>query len=103
MSRTNWVYILANRKNGAIYTGSTSNPELRLAQHRANTGSKHVAKYRIYTLVWFEIAEDMDTALQREHQIKNWRRAWKIEMIEKNNPDWFDLTEQILEAVENSD
>ena len=91
----NCVYILASQKRGSLYTGSTSDPLFRLNQHRCGEGSKHVWKYKIFRLVWFEIADDMDAALTREQRIKHWPRRWKFDLIEKMNPNWMDLTEEL--------
>ncbi|MEY4055364.1 MAG: hypothetical protein RL519_699 [Pseudomonadota bacterium] len=85
-----WVYILANRKQGALYTGVTSDLPARMTQHREGNGSKFCAEYGIDRLVhaeWHDLIED---AIAREKAIKRWRRAWKIELIETANPDWRD-------------
>ncbi len=86
-----YVYILANRKNGALYTGVTSELSARVYQHKEGTASKHTTKYGIDKLVWYGDFEDIRDAIDREHQIKKWRRAWKIKLIEENNPNWQDL------------
>jgi putative endonuclease len=86
-----YVYIIANRKLGALYTGVTSDISQRIVQHRAHDGSRHAAKYDIYRLVYVEFHEDISAAIVREKQIKKWRRAWKIELIERDNPEWRDL------------
>ena len=86
-----YVYILANRKNGALYTGVCADIRQRMVQHKAGTGSKFCAEYGIDKLVCVEFAEDIRDAIAREKAIKKWNRAWKIELIERNNPDWRDL------------
>jgi putative endonuclease len=86
-----YVYILANRKNGALYIGVCADIRSRMMQHKAGTGSKFCAKYGIDKLVHAEFADDIRDAIAREKAIKKWRRAWKIELIERNNPDWRDL------------
>ncbi len=86
-----WVYILANRKNGTLYTGVTADIAARMVQHREGTGSRFVAQYGVTRLVYAEPHDDITTAIAREKIIKKWRRAWKIELIERDNPDWRDL------------
>lgn len=86
-----YVYIIANRKNGALYTGVTADISQRIFLHREGEGSKHASKYAIYRLVYIEFHEEIDNAIVREKRIKKWRRAWKIELIERDNPDWRDL------------
>src|SRR3546814_8212203 len=86
-----YVYILANRKNGALYTGVTADIAARMMQHKAGEGSKFCREYGLDTLVYVEPAEHIEDAIAREKAIKKWRRAWKIDLIEKANPDWRDL------------
>ena len=89
--RTPCVYILANRYNGALYVGVTSNLIGRMLQHRAGTFDGHTKKYGICLLVYFEVAETMEAAIAREKQFKRWRRDWKRNLIERANPAWNDL------------
>ncbi len=89
-----YVYILASRPGGAIYIGATSDLRRRLEQHRAKVVG-HTARYGITTLVWFETHADLYAALERERQVKRWRRAWKDELIAEVNPEWRDLSGQI--------
>ncbi|CTQ67309.1 GIY-YIG nuclease superfamily protein [Roseibium alexandrii] len=86
-----WVYILAGHKNGTLYTGVTNNLSRRLYQHQQGTGSKFTQKYRVKRLVWYEEHATAERAISREKAIKHWSRAWKIELIEATNPEWFDL------------
>lgn len=86
-----YVYIITNRKQGALYTGVTADISQRIVQHRERTGSKFAKKYEIYRLVYIETHDDITFAIAREKAIKKWRRAWKIELIEQANPDWRDL------------
>ncbi|MDQ2088843.1 GIY-YIG nuclease family protein [Marimonas arenosa] len=88
---SHWVYILASRPGGALYTGRSINIRSRVEVHRAGL-SEHTAKYKIRTLVWFEEHEEFETSLRRERSIKRWRRAWKNRLIAEFNPDWRDLT-----------
>jgi len=85
------VYIIASSKHGSIYIGVTSDLAGRIHQHQISEGSKHASRYQIRRLVWFETYEDMATAIQKEKSLKRWYRDWKIELIEKNNPEWLPL------------
>ncbi|PHR62864.1 MAG: GIY-YIG nuclease [Robiginitomaculum sp.] len=95
MSRTNWVYMMTNQRNGTLYVGSTSNLIARIDQHRNGTVEGFTKKYGLTRLVWAEECADMETALSAEHRIKKWRRKWKLDLIEKHNPEWDDLWETI--------
>ena len=94
MARFDFIaaYIMANRKNGAIYTGSTSDLLARIEQHKSGAGSAFTAKYGCTRLVWYEPYEEMSLAAHRELRLKTWSRAWKITLIEESNPDWDDLS-----------
>ena len=89
-----YVYIMASRPGGAIYVGRTANLASRVEAHRAGL-SRHTARYRIRTLVWFESHEDFAESLRRERAIKRWPRAWKNALIFERNPDWQDITAHI--------
>ncbi len=90
-----YVYILANKKNGTLYTGITSNLIKRVYQHKVKIYGGFSAKYNVDRLVYFEIYEDINQAILRETRIKGWKRAWKLELIEKENPDQHDLYEKL--------
>ena len=87
------VYMLANRKNGTLYTGVTSDLTKRVYQHRNGLIDGFTSDYGVKRLVWFEPHDSMDGAIVREKRIKKWNRAWKLELIEAGNPDWRDLAE----------
>ena len=89
--RGGWVYILTNRKNGALYTGVTSNLPARMMQHREGKGSKFCREHGIDRLVYAEAHARVDDAIVREKAIKKWNRAWKVRLIEEGNPEWGDL------------
>ena len=91
MERQPCVYILSKKFNGALYIGVTSDLMKRLHQHRNGLLKGHAARYRIVRLVRFEMFDDMEHAIAREKQLKNWRREWKLNLIESENPDWVDL------------
>jgi putative endonuclease len=85
------VYILASGRNGTLYIGVTSDLTGRLFQHREKVLRGFAAKHGVNQLVRFEMFDDMTTAIAREKQLKRWRREWKLNLIEQNNPDWIDL------------
>jgi putative endonuclease len=85
------VYIMANRRQGALYTGVTSNMMQRIYQHREETFGGHSKRVGTKMLVWVEQHGTMETAVIREKRIKNWNRQWRINLIEAENPDWKDL------------
>jgi putative endonuclease len=93
-----WVYILASDRNGTIYTGVTADLAARMMRHREGRASRFTAKYGVMRLVHAEHFERIDEAIAREKAIKKWRRAWKLQLIERGNPDWDDLFEHILGA-----
>jgi putative endonuclease len=90
-ARTYYVYILASRRYGTLYIGVTNNVTTRLEQRRAGRGSKFVRQYEVFRLVLVEEFASPQEAISREKQLKNWRRDWKIRLIEEANPDWSDL------------
>jgi putative endonuclease len=89
------VYILASRKNGAIYVGITNDLVRRIYEHRAKAVHGFTSKYNITRLVWFEIYDDPISAISREKELKKWKRAWKTQLVEAQNPHWNDLYESI--------
>ncbi len=86
-----YVYMLASKRNGTLYTGFTNNLYGRVQAHRQGRASAFTAKYNVTMLVRYEEHELVTSAIQRETNIKRWKRAWKLELIEKDNPDWRDL------------
>jgi putative endonuclease len=91
-----YVYLLASRKQGTLYLGVTKDLIRRTYQHKQKLLPGFTSQYDIRRLVWFEIYDDPTTAIEREKQIKKWRRAWKIDLIEKENPEWKDLYPEII-------
>ncbi|MDR9827833.1 GIY-YIG nuclease family protein [Vibrio sp. FNV 38] len=87
------VYIMASQNHNAIYIGVTSNLMQRVWQHKNNVCNGFSRKYQTHLLVHFELFEDMNSAIAREKQLKNWHRLWKINLIEQNNFQWLDLSE----------
>lgn len=86
-----FVYILASKRNGTLYTGSTDDLGRRVWEHKEKIRKGFTAKYDVGRLVWYETHDTREAALLREKQIKKWNRSWKLRMIEVINPDWDDL------------
>ena len=96
MNKQPAVYILASSRNGTLYVGVTSNLQKRSWEHKNDLVEGFTKQYGIHLLVYYELHANMVSAITREKQIKKWNRAWKLELIEKQNPDWNDLWEEIL-------
>ena len=95
MEKTPCVYILASQKNGTLYIGVTSDLVKRCWEHKENLVEGFTKRYKIHYLVYFELHETMTDVIQREKKIKKWRRAWKLSLIEEQNPEWRDLSNEI--------
>ncbi len=91
-----WVYILASQRNGTLYVGVTNNLARRIYEHKEKSIDGFTKKYNITQLVYAEVFQDINGAIYREKSIKKWNRAWKVRLIEEQNPDWKDLYEGIL-------
>ena len=89
------VYMMASQRNGTLYTGVTSELIGRVHKHRTGAYSGFTRDYGVKLLVWFEVHETMESAIVREKRIKKWNRAWKLELIERGNPEWRDLAEDL--------
>ena len=96
MVRQPAVYILASKRNGTLYIGVTSDLQKRTWEHKNDLADGFTRKYGVHRLVYYELHEDMISAITREKQIKKWNRAWKLELIEEQNPRWLDLSEGIV-------
>ena len=96
MPRQPCVYILASRRNGTLYVGVTSDLVKRVCEHRNDLGAGFTARYGVHTLVWFEQHQCMESAIAQEKAIKEWKRRWKLRLVEEENPEWRDLYEGIL-------
>ncbi|TSC62467.1 MAG: putative endonuclease [Parcubacteria group bacterium Gr01-1014_48] len=90
--KTYYVYILASRRNGTLYIGVTNNLARRIWEHQQSLIEGFTKKYHVNHLVYYEATNDINSALQREKQLKKWNRKWKLELIEKVNSEWKDLT-----------
>jgi putative endonuclease len=95
MEKQPCVYIVANKRNGTLYIGVTSNLPKRIWEHKNKVVKGFAQKYDLSSLVWYELHETMDSAIQREKAMKFWKRVWKLRTIEKMNPDWRDLYEEL--------
>ena len=93
-----WVYIMANRRNGTVYTGHTDNLWQRVQQHRRGQFAGFTHRYGCKTLVWAEWHETRHGAFKRERRIKEWRRSWKLMLIEERNPTWRDMLDDYITA-----
>jgi putative endonuclease len=90
------VYILSSRKNGTLYVGVTSDLIQRIWEHRNDLVEGFTKRYGVHHLVWYEMHESMDSALKREKRMKDWKQEWKVQLIEKTNPNWEDLYYSII-------
>jgi putative endonuclease len=95
MERQAAVYIMASKPNGTLYIGVTSNLQKRVWEHKSDSVDGFTKRYGVHRLVYFELHQDMLMAIAREKQLKKWKRAWKLELIEAQNPDWKDLSDEI--------
>lgn len=96
MNKQPAVYILASRRNGTLYVGVTSSLGKRVWEHKNNLVEGFTKRYGIHQLVWYEMHETMEPAIQREKGLKEWQRVWKLKLIEGSNPDWRDLYSEIV-------
>jgi putative endonuclease len=94
-ARAYYVYILANRIGGTLYIGVTNDLVRRVAEHRLKAAESFTKRHDVNRLVYFECFDEIEQALHREKRLKKWTRAWKISLIEKDNPNWIDLYPQI--------
>jgi putative endonuclease len=90
------VYILASQRNGTLYIGVTSDLVKRVWEHQSDFVEGFTKKYKVHHLVWYEVHDNMEAAINREKQLKEWKRQWKIVLIEKANPYWNDLYATIV-------
>ena len=96
MNKEYYVYILASKQNGTLYVGVTSNLIKRVWQHKNDLANGFTKKYQIHNLVYYEQTNLIEEAIKREKRLKDWKRNWKIELIEKSNPQWIDLYESLI-------
>ncbi len=96
MTSPGYVYLMASQRNGTLYLGVTSNPVARAFQHRTGAIDGFSKQYGCTLLVWFEVHDDIQDARQREARLKKWKRDWKLELIERTNPQWKDLYDTLF-------
>ncbi len=90
--KQSYVYILASQKRGTLYVGVTSDLKKRIQEHKTKTYTGFTEKYDVTLLVWYEVFDSLVSALEAEKKLKRYQRAWKIDLIEKTNPEWRDLS-----------
>jgi len=91
-----YVYIMASKRNGTLYIGVTNNLLKRVYEHKNDLVDGFTKKYGVHRLVYYEQTEDVNSAIQREKQLKTWQRQWKIDLIMQKNPDWKDLYDELI-------
>lgn len=90
-----YIYILASKRNGTLYIGVTLDLKRRIYEHKNDLADGFTKRYGVHILVYFEETSDINSTIQREKQMKAWKRKWRLELIEENNPNWIDLYDQI--------
>jgi putative endonuclease len=90
------VYILSSKRNGTLYVGVTSDLVKRVWEHKNNLVEGFTKRYGVHHLVWYELHESMDSAIKREKRLKDWKRKWKVQLIEGKNPNWEDLYPKVI-------
>ena len=93
-----YVYILASKRNGTLYVGFTGDLVKRINRHKGGTIDGFTKKYTVKNLVYFEETTDVNSAIAREKQLKNWHRSWKVSLVEDKNPEWKDLHDEFLDS-----
>ena len=96
MTKQPAIYILASKRNGTLYIGVTSNLQKRAWEHKNDLVEGFTKQYKVHRLVYYELHADMVSAITREKQMKKWNRAWKLQLIESQNPNWKDLWDGII-------
>lgn len=91
-----YVYILASKRNGTLYIGVTDNLQKRIYEHKNELAKGFTKLYQVHMLVYYEVFKDIKEAILREKRLKTWKRIWKLQLIENNNPQWNDLYSQLL-------
>jgi putative endonuclease len=92
-----FVYILASKRNGTLYIGVTNNLIKRVYEHKNDLVEGFTKKYKVHHLVYYEMTNDVKSAIEREKRLKKWNRKWKLELIEKMNPQWKDLYDGLVQ------
>lgn len=92
-----YVYVLCSKRNGTLYIGVTSDLIKRIYEHKNNLVDGFTKKYSVHTLVYYETTDNIESAIKREKKLKSWKRKWKLDLIEKMNPEWKDLYVDLTE------
>ena len=95
MADGGFVYIMTNRPQGTLYIGVTADLARRVMEHRIGIGSRFVQRYNLHRLIYVECFDEIERAIAREKQLKHWNRAWKVRLIEEQNPEWKDIFERL--------
>ncbi len=95
-TKPGYVYILASKRNGTLYIGLTSDLIKRVYEHKNDFVDGFTEKYKVHSLVYYKSCDDIESAISEEKRLKRWNRKWKLELIEKENPGWKDLYEDLL-------
>lgn len=98
-----YVYILSSQKNGTLYIGVTNNLQRRIYEHQNILVDGFTKKYKIHNLVYYEQTDSVESAIIREKQLKNWKREWKVKLIEENNIAWRDLSLEWMDSESSSE
>ncbi len=98
-----YIYIMTSKKNGTLYIGITNDLIKRVFEHKKGLVEGFTKKYQVNKLVYFEETQDVESAIMREKKLKDWKRKWKLELIEKTNPKWDDLYDKILDSESSSE
>lgn len=96
MAKQPCVYLMASRRNGTLYVGVTSDLIKRVWEHKQDSVEGFTKRYGVHILVWYELHQTMESAIVREKRLKEWKRGWKLELIEQGNPEWRDLYSDLL-------
>jgi len=98
-----YIYIMTSKKNGTLYIGITNDLIKRVFENKKGLVERFTKKYQVNKLVYFEETQDVESAIMREKKLKDWKRKWKLELIEKTNPKWDDLYDKILDSESSSE
>ena len=93
-TKTPCVYLMASKRDGVLYIGVTSSLENRVSTHKQDLFESFTKKYRVHTLVYYEMHDTMELAIARESRLKKWKRDWKVRLIQEMNPEWLDLYDE---------
>ncbi|MDO8584851.1 MAG: GIY-YIG nuclease family protein [bacterium] len=101
MMNAYYVYIMASKRNGTLYAGVTNDLVKRVGQHKSDAIDGFTKRYKVHMLVYYEETSDVRTALAREKQVKQWHRVWKLQLIERQNPQWRDLYNDFIDPLDS--